>query len=244
VAIVNQAFADRFWPGEDPLGKRLSREGPEGPYLEVIGVVATARYWLIGEAPRPYVYQALSQRYRPDLTSLLVRTTGDPTAVAAPVRAIIGEVDPNMAAADTSRLTRLISFAMLPARIAAILFGLLGVLALVLASAGLYGVMSYAVSQRTHEIGVRVAIGAQRSDIMRLLLREGVILTAIGLAIGLLVALACSRVVSSLLYDISTSDPATFVGVSLILIAVALLACYIPARRATRVDPVVALRYE
>ena len=244
VAIVNQALADRFWPGEDPLGKRISRTGSEGPYLEVIGVVRTAKYWLIGEAPRPYVYLALSQNYQPELTSLLVRTTGDPIAAVPSIRAVVREADPNMAAADANSLTRLIGFAMLPARLAAILFGLLGVLALLLASAGLYGVMSYSVSQRTHEIGVRVAIGAQRSDVIRLVLRRGIILTAIGLGIGLVISLVCSRVVSSLLYDISTSDPATFIGVSLILIAVALLACYIPARRATRVDPAVALRYE
>ncbi|UCD76767.1 MAG: ABC transporter permease [Phycisphaerales bacterium] len=244
VAIVNQAFANRYWPGEDPLGKRISTAGAEGPYLEVVGVVGTAKYWLIGEEPRPYVYRALSQNYRPELASLLVRTKGDPMSAALSVRAVIREVDPRMAAADASPLTRLINISMLPAKLAAILFGLLGVLALLLASGGLYGVMSYSVSQRTHEIGVRVAIGAQHGDVLRLMLRRGLVLTLIGLVIGLAAALAGSRVVASLLYDISTLDPVTFVGVSVILIAVALLACYIPARRATKVDPAIALRYE
>jgi putative ABC transport system permease protein len=164
--------------------------------------------------------------------------------VLSSVRAVIRELDPEMSPMDTRPLSEIISFALLPARFAAALFGLFGVLALLLASVGLFGVMSYSVSQRTHEIGIRATLGAQRGDIVRLVLKQGLTLTAIGLVIGLIISLASARVLSSLLYDISATDPLTFAGVSLLLVAVASLACYIPARRATKVDPVVALRNE
>ncbi len=244
VAIVNKAFVERYWPGQDPLGKRVSRTGPEGPFFEVVGVVATIKHWLIGEEPRPYIYIPLSQRPATAFTTLLLRTIGDPLALAAPIRTIVRELDENMALTNTSRLTDLISFVLLPARFAAAGFGLFGLLALVLASVGLYGVMSYAVSQRTREIGIRTTLGAQRRDIIRLVLSRGIRLTAIGLVIGLAISLAGTRLLSSLLYEIGTTDPLTFVGVSLLLTAVALLACYLPARRATKVDPMVALRCE
>jgi putative ABC transport system permease protein len=244
VAIVNKAFVSRYWPGQDPLGKRVSMTGPEGPLLEVVGVVATIKHWLVGEEPRAYIYLPLSQRPATAFTTLLLRTTGDPLALARPIRTIVRELDENMALTNTSRLTEQISFVLLPARFAAAGFGLFGLLALVLASVGLYGVMSYAVNQRTREIGIRTTLGAQRRDIIRLVLRRGITLTAIGLLIGLAISLAGTRLLSSLLYEIGTTDPLTFVGVSLLLAAVALLACYLPARRATKVDPMVALRCE
>lgn len=244
VAIVNQAFVDRFWPEHDPLGKRISRTGPEGPFLEIVGVAATSKYLLVGEEPRPYIYLALSQNPESSITTLLLRTSGDPTALATPIRSVIREIDPNMTLWDISRLTDMISFMLLPARFAAVGFGLFGLLALLLASVGLYGVMSYAISQRTHEIGIRTTLGAQRGDIIRLMLRKGIQLTSIGLVLGLLIALAGTHLLSSLLYEIGTTDPLTFIVVSFLLAAVALLACYLPARRATKVDPLVALRHE
>ncbi|UCE58633.1 MAG: ABC transporter permease [Phycisphaerales bacterium] len=244
VAIVNRAFVDRYWPGEDPIGKRISSTGPEGPFLEVVGVAATIKYILIGEEPRPYVYLPLSQDHESPIATLLLRTSGDPLGLALPVRALIREVDPNITVWDASRLTDMISFILLPARFAAVGFGLFGLLALLLASVGLYGVMSYTVSQRTHEIGIRTTLGAQRNDIIRLMLKQGIWLTAIGLVIGLAISLAGTRALSALLYEIGTTDLLTFVGVSLSLAAVALLASYIPAQRATRVDPMVALRCE
>ncbi|MGB2985672.1 MAG: ABC transporter permease [Phycisphaerae bacterium] len=244
VAIVNRAFADRYWPGQDPLGKRISREGAEGPFLEVVGVSKTVKHWLIGEEPRPYIYVPLTQNYRADFATLLVRTSSGPMAALPAVREALREVDPNMSPWGAQSMTSLVSFAVLPAKFAAVLFGLLGLLALLLASTGLYGVMSYAVTQRTHEIGVRMAIGARHGDVVRLVLRRGLALTGAGLGVGLLLAVASTRVLSSMLYEISATDPATFVSVCVLLAMVALSACYIPAHRATKVDPMVALRCE
>jgi putative ABC transport system permease protein len=169
---------------------------------------------------------------------------GDPIAAVSPVREVIRGLDPNISPSDTRPFTEMISFILLPAKFAAGLFGLFGVLALMLASAGLYGVMSSVVGRRTHEIGVRVALGAQHRDVLRLVLKQGLKLTAIGIVVGLVVAGAGTRVLSSLLYEISTIDPLTFIVVPLLLAIVAFLACYVPARRATKVDPMVALRYE
>jgi predicted permease len=244
VAIVNQEFADRFWPGEIPLGKHLRRGSEEGTAMEVVGVAKTTKYWLIGEDPRPHVYISMAQSTPDFMATLLLRTTGDPLVAAQPVREIFREIDPDLALASTSRLTELIGFILLPARFAAAGFGLFGLLALVLASVGLYGVMSYTANQRMHEIGIRTALGAQRSDIIKMMLRQGITLTAIGLVIGLVMALAGTRYLASLLYGIGTTDPLTFIVVSLVLTCVSLLAAFLPARRATLVDPAVTLRFE
>ncbi|HNQ22625.1 MAG TPA: ABC transporter permease [Phycisphaerae bacterium] len=244
VAIVNQAFADHYWPGQSPLGKRISRSGAEGPYIEIIGVAATVKYILIGEEPRPYVYFPLTQKPDAPMAPLLLRASGNPLLLAPAARALIREIDPNMTLWDIGRLTDLIAFILLPAQLAAAGFGLFGLLALLLASSGLYGVMSYTVSQRTREIGIRATLGAQRGAILRLVIQHGICLTALGLVIGLAICLAGTRVLAALLYEIGTTDPVTFIGVSLLLAAVAVLACYLPARRATKVDPVVALRQE
>jgi len=243
VVIVNKAFADRVWPGEDALGKRIRIEDEDGPFLEVVGVVRTAKYLFIGEEPRPYFYLPFTQHYDPDM-NLLIRTTGDPMSLLPPVRAALAELNPDVQPADTRVLSGWIAFALLPARFAAALFGTFGVLAIVLASVGLYGVMSYTVGQRTREMGIRMALGAQRRDVLSIVLRQGLALVALGLAFGLVVSLLGARVLAVLLYDISSSDPLTFVGVSVLLVAVAFFACYLPARRATKVDPIRALRYE
>ena len=244
VVIVNQEFAERFWPGENPLGKRISRENAEGPFLEVVGVAKTTKYWLIGEEPRPHVYLSIDQNPQEFMATLLVRTNGDPLIAATPVREIIREIDPELALSSTNRLTELIGFILLPARFAAAGFGLFGLLALVLASVGLYGVMSYTANQRMHEISIRTALGAQRGDIIKMMLNQGIRLTVIGLVIGLVIALAGTRYLASLLYGIGTTDPLTFIAVSLVLAGVTLLASYLPARRATMVDPAVTLRFE
>ncbi|MCH7573048.1 MAG: FtsX-like permease family protein, partial [Planctomycetes bacterium] len=243
VIIVNQTFAEKYWPGENPLGKRISLLELDGPFMEVVGVVKTVKYDSIGEEATPYIYRSLSQYWSRSLT-LLVRTSGDPTSLIAPVRGVIRNVDPNFAVSDTRTLTSLISFSLLPAKFAAGLFSLFGVLALLLATVGLYGVMSYMVSQRTHEIGIRMAIGAGKSDVLRLIMKQGLTLTAFGLGIGLVIALGFTRVLKSLLYDVSPSDPLTFGAIALLLAIVAMLATLIPARRAMKVDPMVALRYE
>jgi len=250
VLIVNQAFADTYWPGENPLGKRIAftsrlESGGYGPgeYLQIVGVVKTVKYVEINEDPQPAAYRAVAQSWTPSLT-LLVRAAGDPMTVLPAVRAVMRDLDPNLSPGDTRSLTDLIGFKLLPAKFAAALFMLFGALALVLAMIGLYGVMSYVVAQRTHEIGVRMAIGAQRANVLWLVLRQGLTLTMTGLGIGLVIAFGFSRVLSTLLYGVSPYDPLTFTGVAFLLIAVAMLACYIPARRAIRVDPMVALRYE
>ena len=250
VVIINQAFAETYWPGENPLDKRIAfttvldndRYGP-GEYLRVIGVVRTVKYGELGEDPQPAIYSALSQSWRSN-SLLLVRTSGDPESMLPAVRDVMRDIDENLAPGDTRTLTSLISFKLMPAKLAASLCGLFGALALLLAMIGLYGVMSYMVSQRTHEIGVRMAIGAAKGDVIRLILRQGLVLTMIGIVIGLGIALGFTRVLSTMLYDVSPHDPVVFVGIALLLIAVALLACYIPARRATRVDPMIALRCE
>jgi len=210
----------------------------------VVGVAKTTKYWLIGEEPRPHVYMPITQNPGEFMATLLVRTSGDPLIAAAPVRGIFREIDPDLAMSSTNRLTELIGFILLPARFAAAGFGLFGLLALVLASVGLYGVMSYTANQRMHEIGIRTALGAQRGDIIKMMLRQGIRLTAIGLVIGLVIALAGTRLLSNLLYGIGATDPLTFIVVSLVLAGVALLASWIPARRATMVDPAVTLRFE
>ncbi|MCH7603210.1 MAG: ABC transporter permease [Planctomycetes bacterium] len=243
VVIVNSTFAEMHWPDESPLGKRISIHSVEGPFLEIVGVVKTVIYDSPGESPTPVIHRALSQTWNPILT-LLVRSSGDPLSVMTPVRDIMRDLDPNFSPSDTRTLTKLIKFALVPAKLGAGIFSLFGLIALLLASIGLYGVMSYMVSQRTHEIGIRMAIGADKSDVLRLIMKQGLTLTIIGLGIGLVVALGFTRVLASLLYDVSPSDPLTFVAITLLLATVATLATLIPARRAMSVDPMVALRYE
>ncbi|MCZ6837396.1 MAG: ABC transporter permease [Planctomycetota bacterium] len=243
--IVNQTFAEETWPNENPLGKRLSFESPQGPYLEVIGVVKTVIYRSIGEAPTPSVYRALPQRWTPNLVLLTrVAGNGDPMNLMPVVRDVLRDMDPNFSPSDARSYTNVINFALLPAKAGAALFTLFGVLALLLASVGLYGVMAYMVSQRTHEIGIRMAIGANKTDVLKLILHQGLKLTSIGLGIGLLLSLAVTRVLEVMLYEVSPSDPLTFVGITALLILVAAIAILIPARRAMKVDPMVALRYE
>lgn len=243
--IVNQTLADEHWPDESPLGKRISFEGTEGPFLEIIGVVKTVIYDTIGEAPTPVAYRALPQMFSPNLMLLTkVSGGGDPMMIMPAVRDVLRDIDPNFSPSDTRSLTDVISFALLPAKAGAALFSLFGVIALALATVGLYGVMSYMVSQRTHEIGIRMAIGAKKHDVLKLIMKQGLTLTLIGIAIGIVISLGFTRVLRVLLYDVSPSDPLTFISIAVLLVTVATLAILIPARRAMKVDPMVALRYE
>jgi len=240
VAIINEALAKRFWPGEDPIGHRVI---VSGSHLEIVGVVPTGKYRTLGEYPLPFLYRAVLQEYRPHCT-LVVRSAGDPHILLSEVRHEIQAVDSNVVALDLETMKEYMALPLFPARTAGLLLGALGVLALVLAVGGLYGVMCYAVSQRTHEIGVRVALGAERRDVLKLVVGQGMLLTLIGIGIGVGGALAATRALASLLYGISSTDPATFFSVSLALAGVAFAASYFPARRATKVDPMVSLRYE
>jgi putative ABC transport system permease protein len=176
--------------------------------------------------------------------SLHVRTNGNPKDLAAAVRKEVHALDPNLPAFNVMSLAENIDISLFPARFGAVLLGVFGSLALLIASIGIYGVMSYGVSERTHEMGIRMALGARMSDVLRLVISQGMCLATIGVVIGAGLALVATRVVKSYLYDVSPTDPLTFAGIAILLIGVALLACYIPARRATKVDPLVALRYE
>ena len=243
VAVVNETLAAMLWPNEDALGKRLSFEGARGPFLEVVGVARDGKYRSLGDRARPYFYTPLFQSYQPRMT-LVVRTSGEPTALAGTVRAQLRALDPNLPVAEVRTLEEQFDLSLLPARVAAYTLGGFGLLALALAAMGVYGVVSYSVAQRTREIGVRVALGAGARDVMRLVLGEGLSVVGLGLALGLALAFAVARLFAGFLYGVGAADPLTFVGVPALLGAIALAAGYLPARRATKVDPMVALRHE
>ncbi|UCC30367.1 MAG: ABC transporter permease [Phycisphaerales bacterium] len=244
--IINSAMAQRFWPDSDPLGQRLEfpsedANGDPDSY-EIVGVVADSRE-TITDPPPAYMYVPFRQ-HKLDWMAFALRTSGDPESLVGAVRSEVASVTRQAAPARFFTLEQYIGQSVAQRRFAAILLSLYAAVAVALAAVGIYGVLSYSVARRTHEIGVRMAVGAQRSDVLRSVLKRGLALTAIGLGIGLAASLASTRVLSHLLYDVTATDPATFVGVSVLLAAVALLACYIPARRATKVDPIVALRDE
>jgi predicted permease len=244
VAIVNQHLADMLWPGRDPIGRGI-RSARDGPWVEVVGVTNTGKYRFLFEDPQPYFYVPIAQEYT-GLRVLQVRTSMAPEALAPAIERTIRALEPNLPLYDVQSMTRALGsgFGFFLVRVGAVAAATLGLLAFALAIVGLYGVVSYLASQRTDEIGVRMALGATQRDIIRLILQDGLSLVAFGLAAGLLVALACSRVVGGFLFGVSAHDPLILLSVAPILGCVALIACAIPAWRAARVDPAVALRSE
>ena len=243
VAIVNEAFVRRHFPSEDALGKRLSFNGPEGPWREIVGVVRTSKYISLGEAPTPVSYVPLQQNHETGMT-LHVRTKVDPLSIAAAVRSEVQSLERNLPLGTPERMSDRVANSLYAARMGAILLAIFGGLALLLASIGLYGVMSFAVSRRTREMGIRVALGARPGDVFRLVLRQGMTLVVVGLMVGLGVAVVVTRLLASFLYGVSTTDALTFTAIPVLLTLVALVACYLPARRAMKVEPLIALRYE
>ena len=253
VAIVNQELAARLWPGEEAVGKRLSFPAPPLPgsatarLLEpdatVIGVARNSKYTSLGERPQPFLYLALSQKYDP-ATILFVRTEAAAMSLVESVRRELRSLDPYLPVYQIRSLRQQVGASLWSVRLTAALCALFGAFALLLAAVGIYSVLSQSVAQRTHEIGVRMAVGAQRSDVFGLIIRQSLKLTLIGVALGVLIALGLARTLSRFLIGVSTADPLTFAAIALLLIAVSWLAAYLPARRAVRVDPVAALRAE
>lgn len=239
VAIVNQTLADRLWPNEDAIGKRF-RFYTDSFFHQVVGVAKTVKYTTLGEDPQTAIYIPLEQN--PGDTMVLFVKAGEPGAALGTAQREIRALDQQVPLTNPFTMREILTQSLWPARMAAILLGVMGALALALASVGLYGVLAYSVAQRTHEIGVRMALGANRSHVLTMVLRQAMTLVVIGLAIGVAGALAVSRSVSRLLFGLGAMDPATFGGVALLLLAVALLASYLPAWRASRLDPLAALR--
>ncbi|HEV2915216.1 MAG TPA: ABC transporter permease [Pyrinomonadaceae bacterium] len=250
VAVINETMARTFFPGEDPIGKRLklASESSPFPWLSIVGVVGDVRHYGLDEEAKPELYVSYLQPLLPNFNVsslfLAVRTGAEPAGLTAAVRKEVAALDKDQPIADIKTMEARLSDSVAPRRFNMLLLGIFAALALALSIVGIYGVMSYAVTQRTHEIGVRMALGAQTRDVLRLVVGQGMILALAGVALGLVGAFALTRVMTSLLFGVSPSDPTTFALVAIVLAAVALVACLIPARRATRIDPMEALRYE
>jgi predicted permease len=243
VAVINEAFARMYWPNESPVGKRFRKTKADSPWITVVGLIANARTESLAEAGVPKVYLDLYQTGGKRL-AIFLRGNLDPAAIPAEVREQVQSVDPTLPVSGAQTLNETVSASLSERRFSMEIVALFALTALLLAGLGIYGVISYMVSERTHEIGIRIALGAGRRSILRMVLRQGLGLAIAGVAVGLVGAAVVSRLMAGLLYGVRPTDPLTFASVAMLLIGVALLACYIPARRATRVDPWVALRHE
>jgi putative ABC transport system permease protein len=245
VLVINSALAKRLFGQGDPVGRRLIFEGDEPQPFEIVGVVDDERVGELDEEAVAVVYRPYLQEPWTKL-NLVLRTAGDPGNLVSAVRGEVRALDPNLAVYSVATMEQIIAErpATFLRRYPALLLGLFAALALILAAVGIYGVISYSVNQRTHEIGIRMALGAGRREVLKLVVGQGMVLTLCGVAVGIVAALALTRLMRSLLFDVGATDPLTFMIVPALIAGVALLACYIPARRATKVDPLVALRSE
>jgi predicted permease len=251
VALVNATLANRFFPNADPIGKRFffgNQTGNHKPgwtptWITIVGVVADTKLYGLANAARLEVYEPFLQSPDGEMT-LVVKSGVDPAATTSAIRGVVASIDKDQPIFDISTMNEVVTNSVSTRRITLILLGLFSALALLLAAIGIYGVISYSVAQRTHEIGIRMALGAHRGDVLRMVLKQGGKIAIIGVAIGIFAAVALTRLMARLLFSVSAFDPLTFAGVAILLTIVALAACYIPARRAMRVDPIVALRYE
>src|SRR6266480_377940 len=247
VVVISEQLAREAWPGEDPLGKRIKRvrPGQDFPWMTVIGVIRDVKEDLFNyRVNRPVWYVPYAQLENNFPVNLVVRTSDDPASVTTAIREATRAVDPDQPISDVMTMNQNLARVLVTERFSAILMSVLAAAGLLLAALGLYGVMAYSVSQRTTEIGVRVALGAQPIHVLRLILGQGAKLTLLGIAIGLTAASGLTRLLVGLLFEVDATDPATFISISLLLVSIALLACFLPARRALAVDPMVALRYE
>jgi putative ABC transport system permease protein len=244
VAVVNEALVRTVFSGQDPIGKQLTHFGPDNLTLEIIGVVGNVRHVGLDADPHSEIYQLLGQARWPSMFVVIRSATSDPASLISAAQNAVWSVNQDVPLASVATMHDLIANSVQRRKFSTLLLSIFAAVAMLLAAIGLYGVMSYAVVQRRHEIGIRMALGARRADVLVLVVKQGMGLALLGIAAGALLSLAITRLISGLLYGTAATDPATFAGVGALLGAVALLANYIPARRAASVDPVVALRYE
>jgi putative ABC transport system permease protein len=244
VIIISETTARRYWPGEDPVGKHILTGSSNKPdRREIVGVVRDVKHFGIDADVRPTMYYPHAQ-VPARLMTVTVRTTADPTSLAATARSQVWSIDKELSVSNISNMKEIVSTSIAQPRLIMLLLGAFAALALILAAVGIYSVIAYAVTQRTREIGIRMALGAQAADVLKLIVGQGMLLTVTGVAVGLAGAFALTRFMQSFLYEVDAFDPVTFAAISLLLVSVALLACYIPARRAAKVDPMIALRHE
>ncbi|MFY9572204.1 MAG: FtsX-like permease family protein, partial [Blastocatellia bacterium] len=245
VTIIDERLAREYWPDDDPLGKRIRFGPPEAnePWHTIVGVVREVKHDRLNASTRKSVYLTLAQIPIGGM-SLALRTGGRPENLISAVRSKVRELDPDLPVNRAMPMTEVVSRSVWQPRLYTALFGVFAAVALILATVGIYGVMSYSVTQRTREIGLRMALGAERKDVLKLVVGQGIILAAIGVGVGLAAAFGLTRLMSTLLFGVTATDPVTFAVVSVVLTGVALGACFIPARRAAKVDPMIALRYE
>jgi putative ABC transport system permease protein len=242
VVLINETLAKRYFPNEDPLGKLLKLEGQEAP-REIVGVIGSVRHVKLDTEARPEIYAPHTQAPQPTMT-IVVRTTSDPLSLVNAMRGQVAAVDKDQPVYDVKTMDQYLAESVAQPRFRTMLLAVFAVVALILATIGIYGVISHSVSQRTHELGIRIALGAQPRDLFKLVVGQGMLLAAEGIAIGLIASIYLTRIMSGLLFGVSTTDPTAFIAIPLLLIGVAFVASYLPARKAMKVDPIVALKHE